>query len=389
METYFASAERVKKRTLSGQVESVSNSPVMNAILQTSAGLLVVINEKRQIVALNKSFLETIGISKPEKVLGLRLGETLHCKYAFNEPNGCGTTPYCSSCGAAIAMMAAIDDNMVCERICALATDNNGHTNEISLKVRAQPFIADKHRWILVFAQDISQQQFWANIEGVFFHDLNNMLCSMKNVSQYVHDHMPEHELLLKLKLIADRACKEVTMQESLLNYKNKASIVNNSAIRLSNIKEQAFNTVLNKSLIDNKTLLDESSADDLTISTDGMLVSRILINMLLNALEATEEGGSVKFRAIVDNSQVSWEVWNAASIPENIQLRIFQKFFSTKSTNGHGLGTYSMKFFGEDCLGGNVSFTSTVNEGTTFKFTLPAISAVSRELTLNQHSCF
>lgn len=373
MKTYFAPAERIEKKCLSSQVKSISNSPVMNAILQTTAGLLVVINENRQIVALNKSFLDTIGVSEPEKVLGLRLGETLHCKYALNEPNGCGTTHYCSSCGAAIAMMAAIDDNKTCERICALATDNNEYSNEICLLVRAQPLVVDQHRWVLVYAQDISRQQFWTNMEDVFFHDVNNMLCSMKNVSQYVYDHMPENELLYKLKLIADRICKEVTMQETLLHYKNKQSIVNISSTRLHKIKELVFNTVLNKSLTDNKMLLDDGSAEDITISTDAMIVSRILINMMLNALEATEEGGSVKFRSIVEKSQVSWEVWNAAFIPDSIQLRIFQKYFSTKSANGHGLGTYSMKFFGEDCLGGKVNFTSSIDEGTTFKLTLPA----------------
>jgi len=101
------------------------------------------------------------------------------------------------------------------------------------------------------------------------------------------------------------------------------------------------------------------------------MLVSRILINMLLNALESTDDGGSVKFITVVDKSQIRWEVWNSASIPEDIQLRIFQKFFSTKPDNGHGLGTYSMKFFGEECLGGKVNFTSLPGEGTTFRLSL------------------
>lgn len=371
MDTYFAPAARVGKGLLINQVKSVSSSPVMNAILETSAGLLVVINENRQIVSFNNSFLETLGISEPEKVLGLRLGETLHCKYAHDEPSGCGTTKYCSSCGAAIAMMAAIDDNKPCEKICALKAEANGHTEEVCLSIRAHPIMVDQKRWILVYAQDISQQQFWASIEDVFFHDINNMLSSMKSVSQYVSDHMPENELLYKLKLIADRVCKEVSMQGTLSHYKDKHSIVNLTPTKLSVIKEQVFSTVLNKSLSDNKNLIEEGLTEDISIQTDPMLVSRVLINMLLNALEATEEGGSVKFRTIVEKSLLRWEVWNSSFIPENTQLRIFQKFFSTKSGNGHGLGTYSMKFFGEECLGGKLSFSSTPEDGTTFIFGL------------------
>lgn len=378
MDTYFAPATRVERGQLLKQVKSVSNSPVMNAILQTTAGLLVVINDNRQIVSFNHSFLENLGISEPEKVLGLRLGESLHCKYASDEPSGCGTTQYCSSCGAAIAMMAAIEDNMPCEKTCALRIEYNGHTEEVCLMVRAQPLVVNRSRWILVYAQDVSQQQFWASMEDVFFHDINNMLCSMKSVSQYVSDHMPENDLLHRLRLLADRVCKEVKMQESLSHYKDKRYIVNLLPTRLQIIKEQVLNTVLNKSLSENKTLLEEGATEDVSLVTDPMLVSRVLINMLLNALEATAEGGSIKFRTVVDKSLVKWEVCNSAYIPRNIQLRMFQKFFSTKSEKGHGLGTYSMKFFGEECLGGEVSFTSTEEEGTTFVFSLPpeALSA-------------
>lgn len=372
MNTYFAPAARIAREQLVRQIKNVSNSPVMSAILQTAAGLLVVINEQRQIVAFNHSFLEKLGIVDPESALGLRLGESLHCHYALDEPNGCGTTRYCSSCGAAIAMMAAIDNDQTTERSCALKATVNGRTEEVCLSVRAQPFVVNRNRWILIYAQDISQQQFWASLEDVFFHDLGNMLCSMKNVSQYVYDHMPENDLLYKLKLIADRVCREVTMQETLSHYKDRQSIVKLAPTRLHVIKEQVFNTVLNKSLADNKILLEEGSTEDISIFTDPMLVSRVLINMLLNALEATAEGASIKLRTVVDESRVSWEVWNDAFIPENIQLRIFQKFFTTKVASGHGLGTFAMKFFGEECLGGTVDFTSTVTEGTTFILSLP-----------------
>jgi len=256
MDTYFAPAARTAQRTLRGQIKSISNSPVMNAVIQATAGVLVVINEKRQIVSFNNSFLKTLGISDPEKILGLRLGEALHCRYAFDEPNGCGTTRYCSSCGAAIAMMAAIDDDKVCERICALKVEKNGQVDEICLSVRAQPFVVNRNRWILIYAQDVSQQQFWARMEDVFFHDINNMLCSMKNVSQFVYEHLPENELLHRLKLISDRVCKEVAMQESLSHYKDKQNIVHLCTTRLHVIREQVLSTVLNKSLSDGKTVL-------------------------------------------------------------------------------------------------------------------------------------
>jgi sensor histidine kinase regulating citrate/malate metabolism len=55
--------------------------------------------------------------------------------------------------------------------------------------------------------------------------------------------------------------------------------------------------------------------------------------------------------------------------LPE-IANRIFQRNFSTKAQAGRGVGTYSMKLFGEKILGGKVSFTSSREDGTVFKFT-------------------
>jgi len=54
------------------------------------------------------------------------------------------------------------------------------------------------------------------------------------------------------------------------------------------------------------------------------------------------------------------------------VQARIFQRSFSTKAVRGRGLGTYSMKLFGERCLGGEVSFGSATGTGTVFSIRLP-----------------
>jgi len=371
MDTYFAPPTRVKKRILRNQIESICNSTVMDTLLTASNGLMVVINDSRQIVALNQSFMQTLGISDHEKVLGLRLGETLHCKHAFDEPNGCGTTKYCSSCGAVIAMLAAIDDNEVCEKVCAVSINSHGKSSDICLLVRAIPLVVDGNRWVLIYAQDVSQQQFWANLENVFFHDLNNMICAMKNYSNYLHDQLPANPYSFRQKMLADRMSQEVRMQGKLSSLKSTGNILDIKSTTLEYIRNQIFNIVLVSNSMDGKTIKEECSTYEPPFSTDPMIVSKVLINMLLNALEATETGGHVIFRTLVEDSQITWQVWNSAVIPDNIQLRIFQRYFSTKSEYGHGLGTYSMKLFGEECLGGKVSFTSTAGEGTTFTFSL------------------
>ena len=52
--------------------------------------------------------------------------------------------------------------------------------------------------------------------------------------------------------------------------------------------------------------------------------------------------------------------------------MRIFQRYYSTKGEPGRGLGTYSMKLFGEQYLGGEVRFDTSESEGTVFSLRLP-----------------
>jgi signal transduction histidine kinase len=129
---------------------------------------------------------------------------------------------------------------------------------------------------------------------------------------------------------------------------------------------------VLVSNAAEGKSITEEHTREKFSLRTDVMLAAKVLTNMLLNALEATAPGGRVVFRAVPGGSEVAWQVWNEAVIPAGIQLRLFQRFFTTKDGQGHGLGTYSMKLFGEDMLGGRVSFTSEEGQGTTFTFTLP-----------------
>ena len=93
---------------------------------------------------------------------------------------------------------------------------------------------------------------------------------------------------------------------------------------------------------------------------------------MLKNALEATPPQDTVtmscedlrRFRNVLVN--------NSTVMPQDVQLQVFQRSFSTKGEAGRGIGTYSMKLFGERYLGGEVDFVSRDSEGTTFRLRLP-----------------
>jgi len=152
MDTYFAPPQRTERRKFKNQISVISHSPLMNTLLKTMTGLIVVLKEDRQIVALNYEFLNVIGIPDPESALGLRLGESLACVHSDEDPAGCGTTPFCRTCGAAIAMMSSITRDESDEQTCVLASETNGVKSDLCLLIRSQPITLEGHRWIMIFA---------------------------------------------------------------------------------------------------------------------------------------------------------------------------------------------------------------------------------------------
>lgn len=72
------------------------------------------------------------------------------------------------------------------------------------------------------------------------------------------------------------------------------------------------------------------------------------------------------------------FSVWNDGFIQPEVQRRIFQRDFTTKDQPGRGIGTFSMKLLGEDLLGGRVTFTSSVEKGTVFRFFCPSLREYS-----------
>jgi len=372
MDTYFAPAQQTDRRKFINQIETISHNPIMDALLKTVAGILLVLNEDRQIVALNHAFLKELGINNTEEVLGLRLGESLHCVHAFEKPNGCGTTEYCLSCGAAIAMMAAIADDKTQEQVCALLSDKNETITNTCLVIKAQPIKLEDNRWILIYAQDVTRQQFWINLERIFFHDINNILTSLYGNVQLLEMNQPENDEVGSLKTGIERIIREVEMQKTFSLHKQEGINIICKTVSLGEIQQEVRLIFKGHGSSLGKHIREEWPEQEIVLHTDPILVSRIIGNMVINAFEASDRNETIYLTTHAASGHVSWEVRNTCHIPPEIQKRIFQRHFSTKPGEGRGMGTYSMKLFGEKYLKGKVSFISSKEGGTVFTFTLP-----------------
>ena len=76
---YLASPQRASGKELSNQIASAMKSLSITCLLQSCGNIVAVLNKHRQVIAVNDGFLQYLGISNAQKLLGLRPGEVFHC----------------------------------------------------------------------------------------------------------------------------------------------------------------------------------------------------------------------------------------------------------------------------------------------------------------------
>lgn len=122
---------------------------------------------------------------------------------------------------------------------------------------------------------------------------------------------------------------------------------------------------------------------EDEIVITDSLRLHQIMQNIMSNAIKFTRENGKISLRmeqAPYDREGYSLYVFrfsdNGIGMSEEFQKVIFQPFeraatSTVSKTEGTGLGMSITKSI-VDLMGGSISVTSRLNEGTTFTVSLP-----------------
>jgi len=372
--THFASAARKSPHKLKTELEKIVNNALVSELLYVLSGVVMLLNDDRQILTANQSFLEMVGIDSPHTLLGFRPGEILECVHAHDNPNGCGTGETCASCGAALAIVTSLCTNKPVERTCALKTRKNNVHMDLFFRVIATPIqIPCCDPMVLVCLQDITSEHNRANLERVFYHDVNNLITSLLSLSHLLT--LPEttkskDEYLSRLQSISERLAQEVAIQQLLINEKSPGINILHRPVFIKEILNELNAIYLHHPKALNRRIVFPKGLEG-QLNTDPGLLVRVLGNMITNALEASPESGEVTLTIRQSETEIGFEVWNDEHIPASIQARIFQRHFSTKEGFERGLGTFAMKLLGEKLLGGRIEFSSSPSKGTTFTFWL------------------
>ncbi|MDD5669673.1 MAG: ATP-binding protein [Candidatus Omnitrophica bacterium] len=106
------------------------------------------------------------------------------------------------------------------------------------------------------------------------------------------------------------------------------------------------------------------------TISGDFNQLSQVLLNIIINASQALSDKGTITVATYEDAKNLFIKISDTGcGIPDNIKLKIFDPFFSTKQSTGLGLAiSYNIV----KKHGGDIIVDSKVGVGSTFVIQLP-----------------
>ena len=119
-----------------------------------------------------------------------------------------------------------------------------------------------------------------------------------------------------------------------------------------------------------------EELAEAPPVEARGDEVVAAVVNLLVNAMDAMPDGGTIHLRTGEARGGAFVTVADTGpGMTPDVQARIFEPFFTTKGREGTGLGL-AMVFATMQRCGGSVSVESTPGQGAAFTLWFPALTA-------------
>ncbi|MBK5225976.1 MAG: ATP-binding protein [Thermoleophilia bacterium] len=201
-------------------------------------------------------------------------------------------------------------------------------------------------------------------------HELNNPLANISTSCQILIEEIDEgdieyqKELLDQIRVETGRARHVV---DSVLNYSRPKE---RRTFELRGAVEETIRLI--KAEVPANIVLQVDIPEDLTVYADRQKIQQVIINLVMNAIDAIEGEGRVRVLALkLDEKNVEIVVIdNGAGMEQEKLAKIFNPFYTSKK-EGYGLGLFIVHNIITE-YGGTISVDSYPGKGTTFNIVLP-----------------
>ncbi len=224
-------------------------------------------------------------------------------------------------------------------------------------------------------------------LSAMVAHEINNPLSgilsyarlTLKYLNQEMIEQNTREAIKENLNIIADEAKRCGDIVKNLLLFA-KRSLGEVKEIHLNEIIDVSIKVVDHSAKIKDLDLVMDLDTGDDVIQCDAGAIQQIFIALIINAIESSPPGKKIIVRTDYRNKDfiVIKLIDYGDGISEDVLPRIFEPFFSTKTSNkslGLGLATvYGIV----KRHAGTINVESRVGKGTEFTITLPRLQELS-----------
>jgi two-component system CheB/CheR fusion protein len=208
---------------------------------------------------------------------------------------------------------------------------------------------------------------------GMVGHDLRNPLQTISGEAYLAKSELqalPESEQKNNLKENIDAIEEQIKYMDKIVS--DLQAFVRPVEVHKQTVNlKQLITVVLAQIAIPANIETNLKIDDELAVDADPLLLKRVFINLVTNAVQAMPKGGKLTITA-QDSGQGQVQIAvedTGVGIPDEIKPKMFTPLFSTKP-RGQGFGLAVCKRVIE-AQGGTISFESQVGKGTAFTMSL------------------
>lgn len=258
----------------------------------------------------------------------------------------------------------------------------------IDVEVSATRFTDEEGPAILLMLRDISErkrlQEQLRRTERVaelgtlasgMAHEIGTPMNVILGRAEYLMDRVKEEPIKKGLQTIISQVERITKVMNQLLSFARRKA-PERSVLDLRDVIEngmEMFQERLSRNQIAVEMALDDSCPP---VLADADQMSQVLINLIMNAVHAMPDGGTLSVGLAPEMDMVKLTVADTGhGIPSDVVKKVFEPFFTTKEFGkGTGLGLTVVKGIIEEHQG-SIAIESEEGKGTTFKVLLPLAS--------------
>src|SRR6266566_1630257 len=261
-------------------------------------------------------------------------------------------------------------------RTAALARANEILRDEIAERNRSE----EARRRLEEEIQAAHKMEAVGRLAGGVAHDFNNLLTVVIGRCEVLLGRLSKnHPMRPELLLIYDAAQKAAGVTRQLLAFGRK-QVLQPKILNLNAVIEN-MDTMLQSLITDNVQMKVDLSSELLSVEADRGQIEQVLMNLVVNALDAMPAGGQLRIQTANANTDkgryVMFSVEDTGwGMDEETLSHIFEPFYTTKDkTKGSGLGLPTVYGIVKQS-GGYITVNSAPEQGTVFKIHLPGFDA-------------